>query len=112
MQRTAVALALFSSFVWAQSPGKKAPSVTLAPIAPEVYAFQDHARDWIQPYLLHFAKQHNPSAKGRDFGDKLFQSLVKELQAPRRRPSIALVPIGNRKVGRPARRQNDKFKFR
>jgi len=34
MQRTAVVLALFSSFAWAQSPGKKAPSVTLAPIAP------------------------------------------------------------------------------
>jgi len=34
MQRTAVALALFSSFAWAQSPAKKVPSVTLAPIAP------------------------------------------------------------------------------
>src|SRR5258705_4938153 len=34
MQRTALALALFSGFAWAQSPGKKAPSVTLAPIAP------------------------------------------------------------------------------
>lgn len=30
----AVALALLSSLGWAQSPGKKAPSVTLAPIAP------------------------------------------------------------------------------
>jgi Thiol:disulfide interchange protein DsbD, N-terminal len=34
MQRTALALALFSGFAWGQSPGKKAPSVTLAPIAP------------------------------------------------------------------------------
>ncbi len=34
MQRTTLALALFSSFAWAQSPGKKTPSVTLAPITP------------------------------------------------------------------------------
>src|SRR4029077_1984506 len=34
MQRTALALALFSGLAGGQSPGKKAPSVTLAPIAP------------------------------------------------------------------------------
>jgi hypothetical protein len=34
MPRMAVALALLSVFGWAQSAGKKAPSVTLAPIAP------------------------------------------------------------------------------
>jgi hypothetical protein len=32
MPKTAILLALFSSLAWAQSPGKKAPSVTLAPI--------------------------------------------------------------------------------
>jgi len=34
MHRTAVALALLSSLAGAQSPGKKTPSVTLAPVAP------------------------------------------------------------------------------
>jgi Disulphide bond corrector protein DsbC len=34
IHRTALALVLLSSLAWAQSPGKKTPSVTLAPVAP------------------------------------------------------------------------------
>ncbi len=86
------------------------PALTL--IAPQANVLQNDAGNRIKSHLWHFAKQNNPAAERRHFGDKFLQSLFEQFQAARHRPRVTLVPIGNRKIRGPARRQNDKFNFR